>query len=190
MSDSNKEMMIIIAKMVIISVIASVLLGVTYVPTQKQLKINYEEARKAALAEIMPEAFNFMEVYGDKIIDEEGNREILYYRATDAAGNIVGYAFFRQQAGSQSIIEVAGGVDTKFTTLTGIEIMGHGETPGLGAKIVEPVFKDQFRNVAMADLMLSKKGGAIDAITGATISSQAVVDGLNAQIADIKKAEG
>lgn len=190
MTDSNKEVMIIIAKMVIISVLASALLGITYVPTQKQLKINYEEARKAALAEIMPDAIGFDPVLGDAIIDDEGTREILYYRATDASGNIVGYAFFKKQTGSQSIIEVAGGVDAKFTTLTGIEIMGHGETPGLGAKIVDPEFKDQFRNIALADLMLSNKGGAIDTITGATVSSQAVIDGLNAQIADLKKAEG
>ena len=190
MTDSNKEIMIIIAKMVIISVLASALLGITYVPTQKQLKINYEEARKAALAEIMPDAIGFDPVLGDKIIDDEGSREILYYLAKDAEGNIVGYAFFKRQIGSQGMIEIAGGVDAKFTTLNGIEIMKHSETPGLGAKIVDPTFKDQFRNIALTDLMLSNKGGAIDAITGATISSQAVVDGLNAQVSDLKKVEG
>jgi len=64
--------------------------------------------------------------------------------------------------------------------------MGHGETPGMGAKIVEPAFRDQFTNVAIADLQLSSKGGKIDAISGATISSKAVISGLNGQIEELK----
>ncbi|MDF1533885.1 MAG: RnfABCDGE type electron transport complex subunit G [Methanosarcinaceae archaeon] len=188
MTDSNKEVIMIVAKLVIISLVASALLGVTYVPTQKQLKINYELARQEALKEIMPDAANFEAVEGG-IINDEGDREIYYYRAFDASGNPAGYAFFRQQAGAQGMIEVAGGVNANFEMLTGMTVMGHSETPGLGAKIVTPEFKNQFVNIAIADLSLSSAGGKIDSITGASISSQAVVDALNAKIEEVKEAE-
>ncbi len=80
---------------------------------------------------------------------------------------------------------MAGGVDTEYT-VTGVKIMTHAETPGLGAKITESFFTDQFNGVAVSDLMLSKDGGAIDTITGATVSSQAVIDGIHVMIGEIK----
>jgi len=179
MTDSNKDIVIIIGKLVLISVIASALLAVAFVPTNEQLKKNYAEARTSTLAEIMPSAAEFEAVYGDTVINDEGDKEILYYRAKDSSGNLVGYAFFRKQVGAQGLIEVAGGVDSSFNAITGIGIMSHTETPGLGSKIVDDPFKSQFTNVKVADLSLSKSGGAIDSITGATISSQAVIDALN-----------
>lgn len=180
---------VIIAKLVIISIIASALLAAVYVPTQAQLKINAEQAREEALAEIMPMADSFEPVYGE-VINEEGDREVLYYRALDPSGNIVGYAFFKVQSGSQGLIEVAGGVDSQFTKVTGMDVLKHSETPGLGAKITEPEFKGQFKDLSLSDLSLKNEGGQVDAITGATISSRAVIDALSTKIDDIEVAEG
>jgi electron transport complex protein RnfG len=189
MSDSFvKEFAIIVLKLVVISSVAAALLGITYIPTQAQVKINQEIAVAEGMKEIMPLADSFDAVYGEKVIDDEGNKEIIYYRALDPSGNVVGYVFFKSQPGSQGLIDLAGGVDSAFTTLTGMKVMGHGETPGLGAKIVEPGFRAQFTNVAMADLKLSKDGGKIDAISGATISSKAVVAGLNGGVEELKNS--
>ena len=187
MSDSFvKEFAIIVIKLVVISSVAAALLGITYIPTQAQVKINQEIAIAEGMKEIVPLADSFDAVYGETVIDDEGNKEIIYYRALDPSGNVVGYVFFRTEPGSQGPIDLAGGVDAAFTTLTGMKVMGHGETPGMGAKIVEPAFRDQFTNVAIADLQLSSKGGKIDAISGATISSKAVISGLNGQIEELK----
>jgi len=62
-------------------------------------------------------------------------------------------------------------------TVSGIEILSHAETPGLGAKIVEPSFKGQFKDKSLdnADWRVKKDGGAFDQITGATISPRAIV---------------
>ena len=62
-------------------------------------------------------------------------------------------------------------------TVSGIEILTHAETPGLGDKIVEPWFKDLFagKNLDNADWRVKKDGGEFDQITGATISPRAVV---------------
>ena len=187
MSES-KEFAIIVLKLMLISTVAAALLGITYIPTQAQMKINQEIARDEGMKEIMPLANSFDAVYGEKIIDEEGNKEVLYYRALDPSGNVVGYVFFKSEPGSQGLIDLAGGVDASFTTLTGMKVMAHGETPGMGAKIVEPAFRDQFTNVAMADLQLKSNGGKIDAISGATISSKAVISGLNGGVEELKNS--
>jgi len=188
MTESRKDIAVIIGKLVLVSLIAALLLGLTYVPTQDQLKQNEIKAREEALNEVVPSASEFEPVYGDKI-NEGGEQEILYYRAFDSSGNLVGYAFFRQQSGSQSTIKLAGGVDASFNEITGMKVMKHSETPGLGAKITTEEFRSQFYNLPLKDLQLSKNGGSVDAITGATISSQAVVDALNAKVDQIKEQE-
>jgi len=62
-------------------------------------------------------------------------------------------------------------------TVTGIEILNHAETPGLGDKITHAWFKDQFKqkNLDNVDWRVKKDGGAFDQITGATISPRAIV---------------
>ncbi|MCL7415473.1 MAG: FMN-binding protein [ANME-2 cluster archaeon] len=175
-----KEYLNALAKLVLLSVIAAAVLGAVYIPTQVQLKIYQEEQRQLALREVMPGAVSF-----DQVLSGE---ETLYYRALDVNNSLIGYCFFRDQSGSQSVITVAGGIDTNYT-VTGIKIMTHAETPGLGAKIVEPWFGEQFKGVEGSKLMLSKKGGAIDAITGATISSQAVIDAIQYKVDEIQEKE-
>lgn len=73
-------------------------------------------------------------------------------------------------------IEVMVGVSPE-GNITGIEIIGHAETPGLGNKITDPEFKDKFkgRNLNNTRWKVKKDGGDIDQITGATISPRAVV---------------
>ncbi len=189
MSDSNKQTAIVIGKLVLISVVAALLLGLTYVPTSEQLKKNEENARKEILGELIPEAQNNFEAVEGSTVNEEGEREVLYYRAKDDSGNIIGYAFFKQYAGAQGPLVVAGGVDSSFTTVKGMNVLSHEETPGLGSKITETEFRSQFSGIPVSSLGLSSSGGEIDSITGATMSSQAVVDALNSKITEIEEAE-
>ncbi|MBP1909856.1 Rnf electron transport complex subunit RnfG [Methanolobus bombayensis] len=189
MSESNKDTVVVIGKLVLISVMAALLLGLTYVPTSEQLKVNEANAKKEILGDLIPEASgNFEEVHGDEV-NEDGDPVVLYYRALDSSGNIIGYAFFQEQSGSQGPIVVAGGVDSTFSTFRGMDVLSHEETPGLGAKIVEENFQSQFVGIPVSELSLSSSGGSIDAITGATISSTAVVNALNTKINEIEEAE-
>jgi len=176
----DKEMGVVLIKLVALSIVAAAVLGAVYIPTQEQLKIYEEKQRELALVDVMPLADHFDPV--------KSGDEILYYRALDADNNLVGYSFFRDQSGSQDVITLAGGIDTDYNVM-GVKIMTHAETPGMGAKITEPAFTDQFKGVAESDLMLSKNDGAIDAITGATVSSQAVIDGIQTKISEIKSNE-
>jgi electron transport complex protein RnfG len=63
-----------------------------------------------------------------------------------------------------------------------IVVMEHKETPGLGSKMTEPSFLNQFfgRNPAEMKLKLKKDGGAVDGITGATVTSRAFAEAVQA----------
>ena len=77
-------------------------------------------------------------------------------------------------SGSQSMLALAIGVDND-GVITGVSVIDHGETPGLGAKSTEAEWRAQFVGQT-SGLALDKKGGEIAPLTGATITSQAIVD--------------
>jgi len=95
----------------------------------------------------------------------------------------LGRAFMAEQSGYSGVISILVGLEPD-TTLRGIRIIFQQETPGLGAKIVESFFLQQFPGLAVGDIELTKKGGKVDAITGATTSSSAVVEGVRKAILD------
>jgi len=77
-------------------------------------------------------------------------------------------------------IEIMLGVDPQGVIL-GVEILSHLETPGLGSKISEEAFRQQFAGRRLEDTRwaVRKDGGDIDQITGATVSPRAVVDAIH-----------
>ena len=77
-------------------------------------------------------------------------------------------------SGSQSMLALAIGVDND-GVITGVSVIDHGETPGLGAKSTEAEWRAQFAGQT-SGLALDKKGGEVVPLTGATITSQAIVD--------------
>ena len=74
-------------------------------------------------------------------------------------------------------------------TVTGYKVIEQKETPGLGTKIAESRFADQFigLNSYHDQFKLKKDGGEIDAVTGATISSRAVIDAVEKAVSTYKK---
>jgi electron transport complex protein RnfG len=77
------------------------------------------------------------------------------------------------------------GID-KTGNVIGISIISHAETPSLGAVAAEDnaageAFRSQFAGLS-GTLAVSKDGGTVDAISGATITSRAVVEGVNAAL--------
>lgn len=77
-------------------------------------------------------------------------------------------------------------------TITGYKIIEQSETPGLGTKVNEPKFSKQFvgKNAYTNNFDLKKDGGEIDAVTGATISSKAVVNAVKSAVAAYNKFAG
>jgi electron transport complex protein RnfG len=98
-------------------------------------------------------------------------------------GKLVALAYDTAATGYHGDISVMIGLDPE-GTLTGVSIMTHTETPGLGAKVEESVFTDQFKGLT-GELAV---GEDINGVSGATISSKGVVTAVNEGIKLFPKA--
>jgi len=104
--------------------------------------------------------------------DFEDDIYILY-----ADGDKIGYAFLALGAGYGGEISILVGLEDA-ETIRGIIIVSHQESPGIGSMITESNFTDKFVGLNIDDVALRQEGGQIDGITGATISSKAVIDAV------------
>ncbi len=100
----------------------------------------------------------------------------------DAGGTLVGAAVTAAEPGFSDVISLIFGIDPTSGMLLGMKILGHKETPGLGDKIDRPAFMDEFTGVTTP--VRGVKAAATDSdqvqtITGATISSRAVLRIIN-----------
>ncbi|BDQ36497.1 electron transport complex subunit G [Pseudodesulfovibrio nedwellii] len=94
-------------------------------------------------------------------------------------GTLTGIALETFGKGYGGDIGVMVGFSLDGTKLKGIGITTLKETPGLGARVVEPDYRDQFKGHTTTSLALKKQGGDIAAISGATISSTGTVAAVN-----------
>ncbi len=149
------------------------------------IKINNEKATQEAIFKVLP---NVTEV------EAIAHDEMEIFKGFNEEGGLVGYAFVAQGSGYQGVIKIMAGIDAGLNKLTGIDILESVETPGLGAKITETDFREQFKEVIVAPAIIYVKGtvpeneNEIQAITGATVSSRSVVSILNTTIAQLKDA--
>ena len=119
----------------------------------------------------------------------------IVFRVLDKNGRLLGYAFPTEFSGFQGKIKIMVGMDSKLETITGLVVLENVETPGLGNKISDKSWRDGFRGLSgEEEIRLVKNQAAdreqneVEAITGATISSQAVVKGATARIMEVRKA--
>ena len=107
--------------------------------------------------------------------------------AKDASGSLVGYGLnLTTSEGYGGNITLAMGVKVD-GTLTGIDIIAHAETPGLGANCTKDSFKSQFAGIQAEEIVFSKTGktlpNEIDAISSATFTTKAVTGAVSAGLA-------
>jgi electron transport complex protein RnfG len=108
------------------------------------------------------------------------------YVGYDAEGQVRGVAVSRGEAGFQDVVQIIFGFDPVTSRLRGMKVLESKETPGLGDKIFkDQAFVAQFFAAPQTPLKGVKAGagkgrpGEIDTITGATISSKAVINIIN-----------
>jgi Na+-transporting NADH:ubiquinone oxidoreductase subunit C len=131
-----------------------------------------------------------------KFEDKDGTE---FYRYRD--GDTVFYAARVSGNGLWGIITCVLAVNRDVTRIKGIEILNHNETPGLGGRIEESVYKDQFRNEAVGQdlrIRLTRLGtydtdhenSSVDGVTGATRTSESMVAIVSKGLAALKKYIG
>ena len=147
---------------------AAILSGVNMM-TSKRIIANRIAEAKRKRQKVLPRADK--ESFQEKEIDGKQ-----YFLGFDKNGEFAGLVFEVKGLGFGGPISVTVGVD-KEDKISGIAIskLDQSETPGLGIKITTPKFQGQFNGKTEKEMKLKKDGGAIDAITAATISSNAVV---------------
>ncbi len=161
-------------------------------PRIEQNKIDKLNRLTAAL---LPEAKHFIEIDTEIEIElAKGKRKkIKVYKAVSDADECVGWSFNAAGQGFQDKIELVVAVDKDFQSIAGFDVLASNETPGFGDKIKLPNWRNQFAGAPVEELKLVKTGDVkkidseIVAISGATVSSEAVVKIINNSITQIKK---
>jgi len=100
-----------------------------------------------------------------------------YYGCTEN-GALVGYAIISKGKGYGGEMKVIVGVGLD-NRVAGVYVLSHSETTGIGSRATENAFLGQFTGKTLDNLQLKKNGGEIDAVTGATISSNAVTNAVH-----------
>jgi electron transport complex protein RnfG len=116
-------------------------------------------------------------------------------KGLDANGNCVGWVFVAEGSGFADKIKLVVAVNATFETLYGFSVLACSETPGFGDKITikDGFYQAQYKNAPVGQFELVKVGDSqkidnqIIAITGATVTSRAVVEIMNTYVVQIKE---
>ena len=162
----------------VICIVCSTLLAVVYAVTAAPIQAAAEAKTNAAIAQVVP-PFEGSPEEGAVSVD---GTEYPYYTVSGASG-VAGYAIISSGSGFSGAVQVMVGFypDGKIYNTA---VLSQAETPGLGAKCVEPEFRDQFKDFdpAVKKLSVTKDGGDVNAITASTITSRAFCDALNGAV--------
>ncbi|MEY8524290.1 RnfABCDGE type electron transport complex subunit G [Lachnospiraceae bacterium 38-10] len=191
MNDEIRSMLKDAGIIVAITLIAGLVLGGVYQLTKEPIAEQKRLKKQKACQEVYEEAVSFAEAEG---FDTEAAASVLAAEypsqdidevmlAQDGAGNTLGYVLtVTTHEGYGGDIQFTMGI-TNEGTLNGISLLSIAETPGLGMR-AEEVLKPQFGGKSAEKYEYTKTGAVaenqIDAISGATITTNAVVNGVNA----------
>ena len=189
----------------LITLVAGVALGGVYEITKDPIARQEAQAKAEAYEQVFTDAAAFEAVEMDDTLtktirdqlDQEGYKaqsieEVM--RAEDQSGETLGYAFtVVTSEGYGGDIQFSMGVQND-GTLNGISILSIGETAGLGMNADTPAFKDQFVGKQVEKLQYTKNDATqddeINAISGATVTTNAMTNGVNAGLCAFRVMEG
>jgi len=188
----------LVATLAVAGILAGMLIAMVNQHTKPIIDAYRAEQLRLAVYEVLPDAARYTTLY---LVDgalspalPAGAKESEYkrvYAGYNEANEPVGIALSRGESGFQDVILVIFGYDPVKSTLSGMKVLESKETPGLGDKIFkDQSWVDQFFANPQTPLIPVKAGagkgrpGEVDTITGATISSKAVIAIINNAIAE------
>ncbi|MGV8905035.1 MAG: RnfABCDGE type electron transport complex subunit G [Acetobacterium sp.] len=177
--------------LLIIAAVAACLLALTNFATAGTIVQLNEATNKAARQEVLSEATDFEQVPADELaaigtqIGIADPLELVEAFSGTKGGTLVGYTVkTAPNTGYSGVVQMITGISAD-GAITGVSVLVNNETPGLGANASLPAFKDQYKEKsALEEVTVVKTkpetgSNAIQAITGATITSRAVTVGVN-----------
>lgn len=176
-----------ILSLTLISLGASACLGYVYQMTKAPIELSVLKKKLTAIKLVVPEFNNNPNDEMYKLPTGEGDSLDVYPAKKDNV--VVGYAInTNTKKGFSGNISLMAGFKPDGTIIS-ITVLEQKETPGLGTKMAEPLFKNQFndKNPSQFNLKVKKDGGSVDAITAATISSRAFCDAVQRSYNTLQK---
>lgn len=165
--------------LVIVACLSALLIGMTYRITKEPIQQAKDQKELEAIAEVAGE-FNNNPFEEQMTILDKNKKPVTIYpaRQDGTVTSIAVKTYTNKGFGGKIELIVGFAMDG---SLNGYKVIEQKETPGLGTKITEPKFKDQFvrLNPRRDIIKVKQDGGEIDAITAATISSRAVTDAID-----------
>ena len=191
MKISGKFILKVAGTLTVIALVVAALLGVVNNVTKDKIAEQDAENTRIAMGAVAPEGSEFgdkIEVTDDMVAAAatQSGKILELYPVTNG-GAEAGYVMKISASGSQGTIVMMVGVDAN-KAITGISVVSHAETSGIGTKVVEnkpnaagvPVL-DQFVGLSGAGSLVV--GSNITAISGATVSTKGITMGANAALA-------
>ena len=174
----------------VITLVAGISLAFVNEVTKEPIAKAQDKARLEAYEVVYPNA-EFKVKASSKSLEKENLSQCSVddvLAVTDKNGNLIGYVFSATSpSGYGGDIKVAIGVSNKTNKITGFTVLSHSETAGLGAKATEDEFKSQFIGKSANGINYTKNGASndteIDALSGATITSNAVCEAVDSALA-------
>lgn len=176
-----------------------------YLMTKPRIEANKAAAVERAIFKVLPHCATFktLELRDGQLIEYVEQKKQpaakteapeLVYMGYDSAQQIVGFAIKGSEIGFADVISVMIGYDAVQKIIIGYEVLDSKETPGLGDKIFkDAAFRNNFVELATEpEILFARKGekqkpNEVEAITGATISSKAIIRLLNKSLTQWKE---
>lgn len=182
-----RQMIIVLTAVMVLS---AVVLAGTYAGLSPLIEANRVAALNASLSSIFAGAVEGV-APEDLVFEETESDGPTIYRGSTRGGDSLGYAVRVQTQGYGGTITLLVGLSPDLDTIQGIEIVEQIETPGLGGNITNESFKEQFEGLSteeqisyVKNIEPDKQQNEIQAISGATITSRAIVSGINQTLDD------
>lgn len=180
----------LVATLAIGGMLSGFLLAASYQVTKPIIEENKARELRLSVYKVVPGSTSVQRlVYRDGVLtpisETEKTTEPVLYAGYDDTGAFKGYGIVNEGAGFADQIRLIYGYDPAAARVVGMHVLTSKETPGLGDKISkDPRFLASFQSLAVEPPAVVVKDGRnaeneVDAITGATISSKAVVRILN-----------
>lgn len=152
---------------------------------EPKIELNRKLETERAIFLVQPDAKSYKKIENSKI-------ELYQVFKDEANSEPLGYALPFEGNGFQGKIRLMVGVKNDLKELVGLEVLEQVETPGLGTKVTEEPFTNQFNgisanpNVNWTKAQADKDKAEIQTITGATISSKAIVIIINQGLNELR----
>jgi electron transport complex protein RnfG len=175
--------------LIVVTVIISTSVGFMYQLTKEPIAAANAVKLNLALKAVLPEYDNnpLDDAYEIDNFDAAAEKLICFPGSIN--GELSGIAVRTwTNSGFSGMIRIMVGFDPS-GKIVNISVLEQKETPGLGTKITNPRFKDQYtgKNPGTNNLKMKKEGGEIDAITAATISSRAFSEAVERAYKSLEK---